>query len=493
MTITSTAILALLLWADLASGYLESFKAKSSPHGYAKNNVLRKFDTDNSALSLISRGHSALHVSPAAVAEEFADGEASLASSTFNLGKSIIGAGVLSIPCAIGFISDYKTALVPTFFMSLVIGAISAYCFSRIAKACSIHKVKSYQEAWIKSVDPKTGWIVSFASTSMCFLLSLAYVIIIGDTFSALSSTFHLPAFFQGRNNVIISIVSCILLPLCSMKSLNALAPFSVLGLVGTLYTGVFMSIRFLDGSYLPGGQFYSSLTAATEPIFNTRSMALTPAMFVLISMLSTSYIAHYNAPRFLIELKNPTMKRFNIVVAFAFLIACATYSFITASGFLTFGGNSLGFLLNNYSNNDNLATFARLAIGAAIISGFPFTFTACKDGVLDLLNISFKKRDSLMPLMNIGLLSMITLLALVLKDVSFVVGFSGSLFGAAIMFIFPAIMTICNLKKDVKNEEAMTSNQKVELYGNYVISILGVILTIVGVAVSLLKELGRM
>jgi len=32
--------------------------------------------------------------------------------------------------------------------------------------------------------------------------------------------------------------------------------------------------------------------------------------------------------------------------------------------GFLTFGGSSLGFVLNNYSGKDFLATAARLAIG---------------------------------------------------------------------------------------------------------------------------------
>ena len=41
----------------------------------------------------------------------------------------------------------------------------------------------------------------------------------------------------------------------------------------------------------------------------------------------------------------------------------------------------------------------------------------------------------------------MVTLLALVLKDVGFVVSISGAMFGCLLMFIVPAIMTISNIK----------------------------------------------
>jgi len=38
--------------------------------------------------------------------------------------------------------------------------------------------------------------------------------------------------------------------------------------------------------------------------------------------------------------------------------------------GFLTFGGSSLGFVLNNYSGKDFLANAARLALGEWIDDG---------------------------------------------------------------------------------------------------------------------------
>ena len=56
-------------------------------------------------------------------------------------------------------------------------------------------------------------------------------------------------------------------------------------------------------------------------------------------------------------------------------------------------------------------------------------------------------KRTNLLRPLTIGLLALLTALAMVLKDVGFVVSVSGAGFGAALMFVVPAIMNICNLK----------------------------------------------
>jgi len=42
---------------------------------------------------------------------------------------------------------------------------------------------------------------------------------------------------------------------------------------------------------------------------------ALSPASSILLCMLSTAYLAHYNAPKYYVELKDNTIKRYNQVV----------------------------------------------------------------------------------------------------------------------------------------------------------------------------------
>lgn len=100
------------------------------------------------------------------------------------------------------------------------------------------------------------------------------------------------------------------------------------------------------------------------------------------------SYIAHYNAPQFYAELKNATIPRFNSVVGGAFFSSIIFFIFIMCVGFLTFGGSTAGFVLNNYAGGDGLATLARFAIGLALLTGYPFTFSALREGVLDLRKV---------------------------------------------------------------------------------------------------------
>lgn len=184
-------------------------------------------------------------------------GEATIAASTFNLAKSIIGAGVLALPSGVAFFSDAKMALLPAVAICSVMGVTAAYTFSLIGKACEQHGATSFKEAWSKSVSPKTAWMISAGITAKCFFASLAYSIIIGDSFASLAKTFGLPAMLAQRTNIILLLTSTVLFPLCSLKSLNSLAPFSLLGLGGTLYTAIVMAIRYTDGSYRAGGKFF--------------------------------------------------------------------------------------------------------------------------------------------------------------------------------------------------------------------------------------------
>lgn len=105
--------------------------------------------------------------------------------------------------------------------------------------------------------------------------------------------------------------------------------------------------------------------------------------------MLSTSYIAHYNAPKFYTELKDKSIEKLNKVVAYSFSFCMATFITMMSFGFLTFGANSKGLILNNYASNDALAKVCRLAIGASILFGYPLTFVGARDGILSLLGVS--------------------------------------------------------------------------------------------------------
>jgi sodium-coupled neutral amino acid transporter 11 len=414
-------------------------------------------------------------------------GDASIASSTFNLAKSIVGCGVLSLPSGIAYFSDHKMAVVPASIICILMGVMAAYTFSLIGRTCDKYGATSFQEAWAKSVDEKSAWTMSASITAMCFLASLAYSIIIGDSFTALADTFKFPGLLAQRNSIILLISGCILFPLCSLNSLAALSPFSLLGLGGTVYTAIFMGIRLLDGTYGAVGKFTETLPAAMKPVFGTQGpWKFNNNMWNLVSMLSTSYIAHYNAPKFFAELQDNTMTRFNKMIGLSFTISVTMFILMMSMGFLTFGGSTLGFVLNNYAGSDLLATAARLAIGTALITGYPFTFCAMRDGLLDIAKVAESKRKDIKLPLNVALMTAVTALALVLKDVGFVVSLSGALFGSTLMFVVPAFMNISNLKKG----GALTKNNKIEIAINYIMMLLGLGSAALGMGIAILGQM---
>lgn len=419
--------------------------------------------------------------------KEANDAKASIGISSFNLAKSIIGAGVLTLPGSIAYFSDEAIGLLPASAITIVMSLLAIYTFTSIGRSCEKTQSSSFRDVWSRSVGPEFSWIVTLSIIGKCFFSSLVYSIVIGDSFSSIASSFNLPAFVSSRSSVIIFLTTFVLLPLCSLKTLNALAPFSFLGLSGTAYTAFFLALRYFDGSYSPGGIYYQTLTKALQPSFGFKKLLFNEKMFVFIGTLGTAFVSHYNAPKFFCELKSPTVSRFQKVSQIGFSVSLIAYLFMMSMGFLTFGGNSMGFILNNYSNQDNFAKLARFAVGLTLITGYPFTFTALRDSILETLKVSDKNQNQYRQIFTYVLLSVVTVLALVLKDVGFVASISGALFGALLMFILPPVMHIAN-SKGLKP----TVSNKIEKLWNYFIIILGFVMGTLGISNSISKYISK-
>ena len=72
-----------------------------------------------------------------------------------------------------------------------------------------------------------------------------------------------------------------------------------------------------------------------------------------LFAMLSTAFIAHYNAPRFYSSLRKRSSTRFSLVTSAAFLLSCGFFVAVMIIGFFTFGDNCQGFILNNCTTTE--------------------------------------------------------------------------------------------------------------------------------------------
>jgi Transmembrane amino acid transporter protein len=182
--------------------------------------------------------------------------------------------------------------VLPAVTLICIIGILSGYGFSLIGRVCAYTGGKSYPDAWSKSIGDQTSWIPAVSATFKTIGAVLAYSMILADTGLALAET---AGFVTTRTKALLGITGLILLPLCWLKDLASLGPFSLIGSLGMVYTTVAMAIRYFSKSYaIPSGEF--KVAQALSPSFGNQgaTSVFSPSSFILICMLSTAYMAHF-------------------------------------------------------------------------------------------------------------------------------------------------------------------------------------------------------
>jgi hypothetical protein len=210
---------------------------------------------------------------------------ASIPNEVFNLVKGIVGVGVLSLPAGVAAFGSAPSAFIPAGILIAVIGVLSGYGFALIGKVCAYTGAKSYREAWSRTVGEGTSWIPAYSVTFKTFLACLAFSMVLADTFSSLLET--------TRNTTLLVVTALVLLPLCLLKNLKSLAPFSLLGVMGMAYTAVAMTVRLLDGSYSSEGKLVEQIASNLRPQFGNMGAesVFSPNALILVCMLSTAYM----------------------------------------------------------------------------------------------------------------------------------------------------------------------------------------------------------
>jgi amino acid permease len=204
---------------------------------------------------------------------------------------------VLSLPAGIAAFANAPSAVVPAVSLIAIIGGLSGYGFALIGRCCAYTNTRSYRDAWSATVGKSTSWLPAMSVTFKTICAILAYSMILGDTFVSLLATAGITA---SKTPVLVALTSTVLLPLCLLKNLSALAPFSLVGSLGMIYTAVAMVIRYLGKAYAVGGKFGADCTPVLRPAFGSVGAEgiLTPSAAILVGMLSTAYMAHFNAPK---------------------------------------------------------------------------------------------------------------------------------------------------------------------------------------------------
>ena len=206
------------------------------------------------------------------------------------------------------------------------------------------------------------------------------------DTISSLLQSMSLPAILSNRSSSLMAVTLFVLYPLCNLRSLAALSPFSLVGVISVLLTAVVMCMKLVSGAYGPGSLFLNTLRPGLRPSFNKIGIKpIGPSWLMIMSIAANSFLLHFNVPAFYTSLKNNTMKRFGRLTALGFTSTAFLNLAIMVLGFLTFGGNCDGLILNNYSIVDKGAMLCRIFLVLSMVGSYPLMVSSMREEFVKL------------------------------------------------------------------------------------------------------------
>ena len=389
------------------------------------------------------------------------DGKCSIPTSIFNLVNNIAGAGLLTLSAAMAA----GIGPIPALIICVSLGLISGHTFGLMSRVCDLTGEEDFRGLCSRLIGPNAAWMSSLGCALLCFSVCIVFTGFIGDIAQSMLGS-SLPAHLQSRSATIWLFTGFVLLPLCLPRTLGALGLTSFLGLCAVVYTVIFIMKRAFDGTYKPGGVFFEELAVTAGALmpdfedapglFTVNSKAL-----VLASNLGLSFMAHYNAPAFHAQLRNPEVRRCDLVSWPSYLFLSFCYTAVMLAGYSLFGRNCQTMLLKNFASSDKMADVAMLATGASILFGFPLSFCGVRQGIVDtataILNLGTVSNPILRRALTIIstsldtpggwrvttllMLAGSTAIAIAAEDVGVVVGVSGAILGSSFIYILPSIL----------------------------------------------------
>jgi hypothetical protein len=161
-------------------------------------------------------------------------GTCSMSNEIFNLVKNLVGSGAFGIPSGFAAIANgsrSKYTMLPSGAIILIMALIFSYYFILVGRVCKMTGTASYREAWDMTAGQSSrffkriSFLVPLSVILMAGLANLAYSMILADTTRSLALRV---GYNVSRNTCLLYVTIFVLLPLCMVKKLSVLAPFSV-------------------------------------------------------------------------------------------------------------------------------------------------------------------------------------------------------------------------------------------------------------------------
>lgn len=297
-------------------------------------------------------------------------------AAVINLIKSAIGTGVLTLPE--GACHDTGAGA-----QAVIIGLMcmaGAWTFSLVGGACEKFEQSStrdradpracgdFLKVWRSIVGAMTAPIIDFLVLTYALVICTMYVLTLYSFVKPLLEVAGVDERHLGWRLKALMAVLCF--GMSRLRRMKSMAWTSILGNFSTFMTIVIILVRWLDGSYAPGGVFHDD-SPREMPAF--WSIGRTTPVFILRVTYSAS--AHFVAPQIYEQLKGRTASRLRAVTFMGYIFIGCIYASVSLGGSLTFGISSAVPIISSYAINDKLFIIARWFNFITIATVYPLVF----------------------------------------------------------------------------------------------------------------------
>ncbi|KAH3901255.1 related to Vacuolar amino acid transporter 7 [Saccharomycodes ludwigii] len=277
---------------------------------------------------------------------------ASITSSTINLTKTIVGAGLLAIPYAfnqdgilIGSLLTILAAITTSYGLYLL--GISSSTFLSDPRSSSFFSLCAI-------TYPNFTLLFDFAMFVQCYGVCLSYIVLIGDVF---------PSLFGGDRSIWIYLSTLLVVPLSLLKNLDSLRYSSLVGLCAIAYLVCFIVTKFFTDGITSTDAIHWITVNSFKGLFSS------------FSILVFAYTASMNMFSICNELQDNSIKNITRVINQSVGISCTLFLTVGILGYLTFGDDVQGNIIINYDPNSIFTKIGQFSLGITIIFSFPLLF----------------------------------------------------------------------------------------------------------------------
>ncbi|CAF1108371.1 unnamed protein product [Rotaria sordida] len=387
----------------------------------------------------------------------------SIAGASYNLINSIVGSGVIGMSYSFRQSGYFAGTL-----LLVIVAILTDYSTTILLHSGHIAKATTYQEL-VYIVLGKSGFLwLSLVQFLYPFICLISYNIIIGDTITKVLHRLWptIPYLFQNRYIIIFLCSCCVTLPLSLYRNIAKLSQISLTGLILVLTTVLILIKRGYDT--IP---FISPEIRDVRPV-NTN-------IAESIGVMAFAFMCQHNSFLIYHSMHEKTLPRWRIVTLITSIVAFIFAVTYALTGYIVFGQQTEGDLLENYCHWDTLINIARLIYAINIMLTFPLECLVCRQ-VIEIvcskwINLSSDRSHYMITIL---IVTASVILSLTTDCLGIVLELNGLLVASSLAYILPAL---CYLKLKPHSSQILCDN-----ICPYILLIIGILLTISGFVLPL-------